>query len=217
MKNILIFLLGVIILILLYGQYSNYKRFKLENYEYKVEKGIDKGYHDKSFLFDYYEAVEDLNTYVKAQWSANGIDVRVPDVDDEENKAAAKIYSKKLAKVKYYEDQLLLSAKLKKSGMSNADVKSFQEDGITLADKINADRRNKILTIFGEVSNTVKLGDAGPLVCEVQKLLKLKGEEVVVDGVFKDMTARAIRSFEVKLGLYPDGRLDVFTLEKLLE
>lgn len=217
MKNILIFLLAFIALILLYGQYSNYRRFKLENYEYKAAKGIDKAYHDKSVLFDYYEAVEDLNTYVKAQWSANGLDVRVPADDDEENKAAAKAYSKKLAEVKYYEDQLLLSAKLKKSGMSNADVRSFQEDGVTLADKMKADRRDKITAMFGDVSNTVKLGDESALVFEVQKLLKLKGKEVIADGVFKDMTANAIRSFETENNLYPDGQLDVFTLEKLLE
>ena len=217
MKKLCIYLLVIIGLILLYGQYSNYRRFKLENYEYKVAKGIDKGYHNKSFLYGYYEAVEDLNTHVKAQWSANGIDVRVPEEDDEENKAAAKVYSKKLAKVKYHEDQLSLSAKLKKSGMSNADVKSFQEDGITLADKMNANRAVKMMKMFGDVSNTVKLGDEGAFVYEVQKLLKAKGHEVIVDGVFKDMTEQAIKSFETANNLYPDGKLDVFTLEKLLE
>lgn len=217
MKKICIYLLVIIGLILLYGQYSQYKRFKLENYEYKTAKGIDLNYHDKAFLIDYYEAVEDLNNYVKAQWSANGIDVRVPEDDDEETKVAAKAYTTKLANVKYYEDQLLSSSKLKKEGMTNADIRSYQRNGVTLEDKIKQERASKILSMFGEVSNTVKLGDNSALVYEVQKLLKAKGEEVIVDGVFKAMTADAIRSFETKQKLYPDGKLDIFTLEKLLD
>jgi len=201
----------------LYGQYSQYKRFKLENYEYKVAKNIDLGYHDKSFVLDYYEAIEDINSHVKAQWSANSIDVRVPEDDNEETKVAVKAYTRKLAKVKYYEGQLLLSARLKKEGVNNADVKSYQDDGITKGEKLNQDRKERLFALFGNVSNTVKLGDNGPLVFEIQKLLKSKGQDVIVDGVFKEMTAKAILTFEQEQKLYPDGKLDVFTFEKLLE
>lgn len=217
MKKLCYYLLAIIILILLYGQYTKYTRFKLENYEYKVAQGIDLSYHDKSFLLDYYESVEDLNNYVKAQWSANSIDVRVPEDDDEETKVAVKAYTKKLANVKFYEDQLLLSSKLKKSGMSNQDVKSYQQDGITLADKQSEALKHKLMNMFGDVSNTVKLGDKSALVYEVQKILKAKGHEVDVDGVFKAMTTAAILAFERENNLFPDGMLDVFTLEKLLD
>lgn len=207
----------IIALILLYGQYSQYRRFKLENYEYKTAKNIDLNYHNKSFLLDYYEAVEDLNNYVKAQWSANGIDVRVPEDDDEETKVAAKGYTNRLAKVKFHEDQLLLSAKLKKKGMTNADVRSYERDGVTQKKKLSQEHKIKVMAMFGDVSNTVKLGDESALVYEVQKLLEAKGEDVIVDGVFKAMTENAIRTFETKHKLYPDGKLDVFTLEKLLD
>ncbi|MDG1330766.1 MAG: peptidoglycan-binding domain-containing protein [Crocinitomicaceae bacterium] len=217
MKKLIIYLLVIIGLILIYGQYKQYNRFKLENYEYKTAKGIDLNYHDKAFLLDYYEAVEDLNNYVKAQWSANGIDVRVPEDEDEETKVAAKAYTKKLANVKYYEGQLLQSKKLKKQGMTNAGIRSYERNGITLEDKIKQEHRDKLLTMFGDVSNTVKLGDKSAFVYEVQELLKAKGEEVAVDGVFETMTEDAIRSFETKQKLYPDGQLDVFTLEKLLK
>ena len=151
MKKFWIYLLTIIILILIYGQYQNYKRFALENYEYKVASEIDLTYHDKSFLLDYYESVEDLNTYVKSQWSANSIDVRVPEEDDEEHKAAAKIYSKKLATVKYYESQLIQSSKLKGQGMINSDIKSYLEDGVTAKDKLSGEHRTKMLGMFGAI------------------------------------------------------------------
>ena len=182
-----------------------------------MAKNIDLGYHDKSFVLDYYEAIEDINSHVKAQWSANSIDVRVPEDDNEETKVAVKAYTRKLAKVKYYEGQLLLSARLKKEGVNNADVKSYQDDGITKGEKLNQDRKERLFALFGNVSNTVKLGDNGPLVFEIQKLLKSKGQDVIVDGVFKEMTAKAILTFEQEQKLYPDGKLDVFTFEKLLE
>lgn len=217
MKKLCTYLLVIIGLILLYGQYSQYRRFKLENYEYKITQGIDKSYHNKAFLLDYYETVQDLNNFVKAQWSANGIDVRVPEDDDEETKVAAKAYSQKLAKVKFFEGQLLQSARLKKKGMSNADILSYEKDGNTLEDKAKEEYKVKMISMFGNVSNTVKVGDKSAFVYEIQKLLKKQGHDVVLDGVFKEMTAEAIVSFEKKHKLYPDGQLDIFTLEKLLE
>jgi len=132
MKQIIIFLLVIIFLIIGYGQYKQYKRFTLENYEYQVNDSVDLDYHDKSFLLDYYEAVEELNGYIITQWSANDIDVRIPEDDNEENRLVYKAYAKKLAKVKFYEDQLLKSTEHKGKGMSNQDIKLFQKEGVTL-------------------------------------------------------------------------------------
>ena len=217
MKEIIIFLLVIIAIIIGYGQYNQYQRFSLENYEYKAKKGIDLAYHDNTFLLDYYEAVEDLNNCVITQWSANGIDVRTPESDDEETQAAAKMYTKKLANVKLYENQLIASTKLKSKGMTNQDVRSFEKDGVTMEDKIREEHNANLIDMFGDVSNTVKLGDNGPFVYEIQKMLKAKGYDVPVDGVFKDLTSEALQDFETKNKLYPDGKLDVFTLEKLLK
>lgn len=216
MKEIIIFLLVIIALIVGYGQYNQYQRFSLENYEYKAAKEIDLAYHDKAFLLDYYEAVEDLNNYIITQWSANGIDVRAPESDDAEEQSAAKVYTNKLAKVKFYEDQLLASTKLKSKGMTNQDVRSFENDGVTMKDKLSDARKSKLIEMFGNTSSTVKLGDKSALVYELQKLLKAKGYDVPADGVFKDLTSQAILDFETKNGLFPDGKLDAFTLEKLL-
>lgn len=40
---------------------------------------------------------------------------------------------------------------------------------------------------------------------------------MIVDFVFKENTAQVILAFETINALYPDGKLDVFTLEKQLE
>lgn len=217
MKKFWVYLLSIIILILAYGQYKQYKRFSFENYEYKAKNEIDLNYHDKAFLLNYYEAIEDLNGCVITQWSANGIDVRNPEDEDEETKAAVKKYTKKLANVTFYESRLVESAKLKKQGLKGEQVKSILEDGKTLKEKEREAYASKIMGMFNTSPNSVKLGENNALVFEIQKLLKAKGYDVPVDGVFKSLTSDAIMNFETKQKLYPDGKLDVFTLEKLLE
>jgi hypothetical protein len=217
MKQISIFLLTIIVLIIGYGQYNQYQRFTLENYQYQATDGVDINYHSKTFVLDYYEAIEDLNNYIITQWSANRIDVRAPESDDLETQAATVIYANKLALVKYFEGQLLQSAELKTQGMTNQDVRSFEEDGISKADKLRDAHKAKIMRMFGNVSNTVRLGDKSAFVYEIQKLLKTKGHDVTLDGVYKDLTVEAILAFETAHKLYPDGKLDIFTLEQLLD
>ena len=217
MKKFWIYLLSIIILILAYGQYKQYKRFSLENYEYKADEGIDLAYYDKAFLLNYYEAIENLNGCIITEWSTNGIDVRNPEDSDEETKAAVKRYTKKLANVKFYEDRLIESAKLKAKGLSKEEVQSMLEDGISLKDQRREAYASKIIEMFKAAPTSVKLGESNALVFEIQKLLKAKGYNVPVDGVFKTLTADAIKDFEAKNKLYSDGQLNVFTLEKLLE
>jgi hypothetical protein len=217
MKEICIFLLVIIAIVVGYGQYNQYQRFSLENYEYKGVKGVDLAYHDKTFILDYFEAVEDLNNCVITEWSANSIDVRTPESDDAETQTAAKNYSKKLAKVKFYESQLRKSSELKAKGMTNDDVRSFELDGVTMEDKLRDEHKAKLMGMFSNSSYPPTLGDNSAFVYEIQKLLKTKGYDVPVDGVFKDLTTAAIIDFEAKHTLFPDGKLDVFTLEALLD
>jgi hypothetical protein len=217
MKQIIIFLLVIILLIIGYSQYKQYKRFTLENYEYQVNDSIDLDYHDKSFLLDYYEAVEELNGYVITQWSANEIDVRTPEEDDEEHQFALKEYAKSLAKVKFYEDQLLKSVELKSKGMSNEDIKLYEEEGVTMKEKQRIEHKIKLHKMFDDASKSLRIGDQSAFIYEIQKLLKNKGHDIPLDGVLRNITTEALMAFETKHGLYADGRLDVFTLEKLVE
>ena len=82
MKKIIIFLLVIIVLLIGYGKYSQYKRYSSPEINYKTDKNIDVSYHNQELLLNYYEAVEALDSYVMLQWSANKIDVRTPEDDD---------------------------------------------------------------------------------------------------------------------------------------
>jgi len=222
MKQIIIFLLVIILLLIGFSQYKKYKRFTPPEYEYTSNDNIDLNYHDQTFLLDYYKAIEQLNGYVISQWSYNGIDVRNPEDDNEETQAAISTYSDKLAVVKFYEDQLLSSNKLKGQGLSNPDIKMIEEKGMTQAEYIKAKKdkgqKTKFMQLYKEAitSNDLRLGSRNAFIYEFQKLLVKKGYDIPVDGVYKNATAEALRKFEESKGLFPDGKLDALTLEALL-
>jgi len=216
MKQIIIFLLVIIVALVSYGQYSQYKRFNTDAYEYVKSDRVDLNYHDQEFLFHYYNAVEDLNAYVITQWNANKIDVKAPETSSEITKLAVREYSKKLAKVKFYEARLIQSLSLKGNGSSNAEIKSIEVRGTSVSAYKQEAYNEKIKTLFLN-SEVVRIGTKGPLVFEIQKLLKSKGFNIPVDGMFKQISFDALKAFEAKHDLFADGNLDLLTLEQLLE
>ncbi len=216
MKQIIIFLLVIILGIIGYGQYKQYQRFSLENYEYKISDNIDLNYHDKIMLYKYYEAVEGVNSYIASQWSAERIDVRRPKDDDAQTKIAVDTYAKKVAKVKYYEAQLEKSKSLKDKGLTNDEVKLFEDKGITLKELQKAESDAKMKSMFNNNAN-LRLGERNAFVYELQKLLVKKGFDIPVDGVYESITSNAILDFETKNNLFPDGNIDLLTLEALLK
>jgi len=129
---------------------------------------------------------------------------------------ASNIYVKKLAKTKFFEDQLIKSAQFKASGMTNQDVKLYEEEGITIDDKKRIEKRNRLFKMFNDASKSLKINDQSAFVYEIQKLLNAKGHKIPLDGVFRNITSEALKTFEEKSGLYVDGKLDIFTLEKLV-
>jgi len=216
MKQIIIFLLVIILAIIGYNQYRQYQRFSLKNYEYKISDNIDLDYHDKTVLYRYYEAIEGVNNYIGSQWSTNDIDVRSPEDDDTKTRLAVDTYSQKLAKVKYYESQLEKSKTLKDKGLSNDDIKLFEKEGITLKDKQKSETDAKIKAMLNHHGKFV-LGEKDVIIYEIQKLLLAKGINIPLDGVYESMTTNAILEFETKNGLFPDGNMDLLTLEALLK
>ena len=203
MKQLIIFLLIVIIGLIGWGQYKKYKRFSLTEYEYKVPDGLISSERDKGILIDYFEAVEAVNGYVITQWSSNGIDVRNPEKDNARTQAAVSEYRKRLANVKYYEERL-----------KNPEVEKKQE-------AISEEEQKKQLIrkqfYLNPERNSLRLGDRNGLVFEIQKILIGKGYQLENDGLFRTETFNALKSFEEKNGLFPDGKLDVITLETLLK
>jgi hypothetical protein len=204
MKQIIIFLLILILVIIGYGQYSKYKRFSLVEYEYKVPENLDVNSSEKGLLLDYFEAVERVNGYVITQWSSERIDVRNPANDDEEELAAVSEYRKKLANVKFYEAQLLSPSEGEKpqQPLSGREMKN---------------QIVKVMFYANPIANSLRVGERSALVYEVQRLIIENGIAIKHDGSFNAETFNALKSFEEKNQLFPDGKLDAITLEYLLK
>ena len=179
-----------------FNLYSKYKRFSLKNYAYKALENINITKENRPILLDYYKAIEVVNGYVITQWSAHNIDVRNPKKDNEVTKAAVAQYRDKLANVKYYES-LLKNTKQPK------------------VDKTDA-KRKRLLKVLLSDTQALRIGQSNAAVYELQKLLVKKGFDIPVDGFYKDITMNAIRAFEEKEKLFPDGKMDILTLNALL-
>jgi len=216
MKQLLIFVSVIIISLIAFGKYQQYKRFNSTETKYVINKNVDLNYHNKEIVMHYFDAVEEVNTYVSTQWTANKIDVIKPENDNNSTKTAVAEYAKKLAKVKYYESVLEQSKVLKQKGLSNDDIKIVEQKGMTLDAYKNSLNQSKIRSMFNPL-NTLRAGDKNTLVYEVQKLLTQKGYDIPIDGVYKQMTSEALKAFEEKNKLFPDGKLDVLTLDALME
>lgn len=218
MKQIIIFLLSIIVLILGFNFYQNYKRFNVPGVEYIGNQTIDKNYHDKNVLLSYYQAIEELNGYVRMQWSSNSIDVRNPKDDDQDTKIAVAGYTKLLGVVKFYEDNLIQSAKMKKQGLSNIDIIAFEDSGSEKSEYDSFLKKKFLLNTFktNPEKYSLKVGDYGAFVFELQKFLVKKGYNIPVDGLFRDITLKAIGEFEQKNNLLPDGKVDEVMLNYLL-
>ncbi len=212
MKQIIIFLLVIIALLIGYGKYNQYKRYSSPEINYKSDKNIDVSYHNQELLINYYEAVETLDSYVMLQWSANKIDVRTPEDDDIETKIAVENYAKKLAKVHYYEAILENSTKLKEKGLDNNAIKFLETTGTDFNTHQRKLKTEKIKNLF---NSNVKLynGEKNAIIYEVHKELHRKGDTITVDGVYRIETFNAIKAFEEKNNLLADGYLDDLTLE----
>lgn len=216
MKQLIIFLLILIAVIIGYGKYNQYKRYNSPEVNYQTDKKIDAAYHNKELLLNYYEAIEDLNSYIMLQWTANKIDVRTPEDDDIETKNAVENYAKKLAKINFYETILSESLKLKEKGLSNQEIKFIEENGIDLETFQRKSKYDKIKKLF---NSNVKLynGSKNAIIYEVQKELNKRGHKIRIDGVYRIETLNAIKDFEAENNLLADGYLDDLTIEILFQ
>ena len=218
MKQIIIALLIVILLILGFNTYHNYKRFHSPGSDYVSRQKIDLNYYDKTTLQNYYQAIEDVNDYVRAAWTNDDVDVRNPDDNDDDTKAVVLGYTKKLGIVKLYEDKLVQSAKMKSEGLKDKDVIAFEESGFKASDYNEFIKRKFLMETFqsNPEKYSLKIGDFNSFIFELQKILVKKGYNIPVDGLFKDTTLKAIGAFEQKNGLFADGKVDAVTLDYLL-
>lgn len=216
MKQLIILLLLIIAFIIGFGKYNQYKRYNSPNVDYKTEKTLDFEYHNQELVINYHKAIEELNSFVITQWTANSIDVRTPDDEDEETKLAIVKYAKKLATINYYETKLEKSSILKEKGLSNSEIKYLEETGIGLKSHKKTLAINKIKSMFN-ANEKLAYGQKNAFIYEVQKRLATKGFEITLDGLYKIETLNAIKSFEEKNNLFADGVLDILTVDALFE
>ena len=216
MKQIIIFLLLIIAAVIGYGEYSDYQRYNSPNVDYKSDQKIDLNYYNQELISNYYKAVEDLNSYIKLQWTANDIDVRAPEDEDLETKDAVKKYADKLALVKFYEAKLHNSLELKAKGKNNKEIQFLELNGISL-EKYNNEQHAQLIKSLFKTNTKLYNGEKNAIIYEVQKKLVEQGETVRIDGVYRIETLNAIKAFEEKNNLLADGYLDELTLEWLFK
>ena len=218
MRQIIITLLVVLLLILGFNLYSDYKRFHSPGSDYVSTQKIDLNYYDSTTLQNYYQAIEQVNAYVRTAWANDDVDVRNPEDDDEDTKAVVSGYTKKLGIVKLYEEKLVQSAKMKSEGLNDKDVIAFEESGFKGKDYNEFIKRKFLMDTFksNPEKYSLKVGDFNSFVFELQKILVKKGYNIPVDGLFRDITLKAVGAFEQKNGLFADGKVDAVTLDYLL-
>ncbi|WP_088323378.1 peptidoglycan-binding domain-containing protein [Polaribacter tangerinus] len=214
MKQLIILLLLIILTVVGFGQYNTYQRFTAKNSAYVTSKKLDFNYYNQAIVLDYFEAVEDLNSFVTLQWTVNDIDVRAPENDAPETVAAQKVYAKKLAAIKFYESKLENAATLKDKGFDNEKIKFLHESGSDSDSFQKKEANSRIKQLFNP-NKVLKYGEKNPLIFEVQKKLIANGYDILLDGILKKETMTAIKHFEEKNNLFADGTLDLLTLDVL--
>lgn len=216
MKQLIILILLIIAFFIGFGKYEQYKRYRSPKVDYKTAKILDLEYHNQELLMDYHKAIENINSYIMTQWSANNIDVRTPEDDNEETKIAVAKYSEKLAQIKYYETKLEKSAILKENGLSNKEIQFLEETGTDLKTFQRNLEIDKIKSMFDD-KQKLSYGQTSALIFEVQKKLVTNGFDITIDGIYKAETIIAIKSFEENNNLFADGFLDILTLDLLFK
>lgn len=219
MKTLLISTLIIILGIFAFNKFQDYRRFNGPSTNYSISDAIDINYFDENIVRNYFNEIEQLNGFINTQWSANKIDVINPKKDNKKTNYAVQLYAKRLSTIKYFENLLIQSKKLKAAGFSNADIKLYTEKGMTSEGFSNHQNEMKhkevILASYSEFD--IRKGSKNMLVFEMQKLLNKNGFSITEDGVFRDETSNALKQFEVQYGFYPDGKLDLLTLNGLLD
>lgn len=218
MKQLIIFILIVILGFIGYDFYKDWARFNAPEYHYNSDTKIDKNYHDQSVVMDYHNAVADLNAFVKLQWTANDIDVRLPEKDDLETQTAVKEYAQKLGHVTYLEEKLAQSATYKSKGWDNYKIMAFENNQLSPELITKKKQRELLQQLYkSEAVTSQRIGAKSPLIFEVQKQLIDKGYDISLDGVFAQITSTALADFEAKNNFYPDGKIDALTFDALIK
>ena len=208
MKKVFQLIIIIGIPTLLYFQYKSYIRFHPPvDYDYKIPTGIDANYHNSILVKSYFEGTNEIGAFARKMWFNESIDVRFPDVSNEESINASALYNTLLNQVRLQEAKLINSYNLKLQNITNDQIKLIEETGVNPS----------LLNFLEDKDRYLGLseGTRGALVWELQKMLIEKGFNLQKDGVYSLETRTQIMAFQNANDLYPSGRLNAMTFDKL--
>ena len=206
MKKLLFLILIITLPVIAYFEYVSWKRFHpATDYVYSISNEIDVNYYDHSLVQEYYENTMEIGRFARQKHFNEDIDVQFPDDQNIEAINASKYYNRLLARTKYLEGLLKESAKLKKGGLSNEEVKTVETLGFSIEGlRVYQDGKNFL---------GLKIGAKSKYVWDIQKKLTSKGYEVPIDGVFG--IESQLMAFQRANNLYPSGETDQDTFDQL--
>lgn len=209
MKRLLSIVIVIGIIAYVTVQLIKDRRFNtLSAYDHPINENIDKQYHDKAVLTEYYKTVLEIGTFARSVWRTKQHDVRQPATGDEQENLDKIYYESLKLKALQLEEELTLSKKLKDQGYSQDQVKTMIDLGMTPEE---IELRDKYYLVG------LRLGSNGESVWELQKMLNARGDSIPEDGIFNLITINRLKEFQSNNGLFPSGEVTENTLKALLK
>ncbi|MEM6843405.1 MAG: peptidoglycan-binding domain-containing protein [Bacteroidota bacterium] len=208
MKRLALLILIVTLPVIAYFQYQKYRRFHPPaNYDHPANDSIDVHYHDPQVLQSYYKNTYEIGSFARQMWYNQQIDVRFPDQENPQATKALRYYQQLLQTTAYLEDRLVHSRQLKGEGFTNQEIKTMEAEGLSPQSFRLLHRQSLV---------GLKLGDENAEVWELQQLLRQRGHDIPLDGIFNKITEQALKDFQQTQNLYPSGQVDENSLRKLI-
>jgi len=201
MKRVFAFLILVLLGVIVFFQFKNYRKFSTPNaYDYTINtKEVDINYHDQKAVIEYFETATRLGNYAREQWLNYDVDVLFPEKDNIQSVNASTTYQKMLSRIKFLETRLIYSQKMKTQGFSNDAIAYIEKHGIS-------EKQYAIHSIME--GKTFRKGDKDAVIWEVQKLIHQKGNPIQIDGLYNEETEAAIKKIQAEKQVFPSGVLD---------
>ncbi len=213
MKKLFKGLVIVLLALILYVQYSNYKRYSPPSYfNYEINDSVDVNYYDPLMVQEYFKSAYEIGRFARQLWFDRGIDINFQNVEETEIKEAANYYQNLLSITQIIERKLVLSGRLKNEGFTNNDIKLIFEQGVVPGQV----KYQKLLKEHLNLNNLTK-GDISQEVWELQKLLIAKGYKIPKDGTFGQETHSALIEFQKSKDLFPSGKVNIATIKELIK
>lgn len=207
MKKIAVALVIIVLAVIVCVQYSRLQSLSPpEVYEYTFREDIDLDYHNPVIVREYFDSGYAVGSFAREMWHNRGLNVRMPDSDNTSDQVAVTRYNRLRAYCDSLGARLSRSLSLKGKGFNNSDIAAMEGASIS-------PEEYRIHQIFGK-GNLVR-GDKTNGVWELQARLIAIGYVIPHDGYYWSETEVAVKDFQNKNGLSPNGVANTETLRVL--